>query len=53
MINILVDKCKDQEYCLSDKEIQDWFSTQYIALRMNRVRFDATKRGEESFVYER
>ena len=40
-INILVNKCKDQEYCLSEKEIQDWFNSKLIALRMNRVRFDA------------
>ena len=52
IINILVNKCKDEKYCLSDKEINKWFNIKYLLLRINRVRFDAKQRGDDSFVYE-
>ena len=52
MINIRLDKCIDQDYCLDDDAIQKWFSNKYIFLRLNRIRFDFKERGPEAFIYE-
>lgn len=50
MINLVLDKCLGHDYCLSDKEIVKWFSTKYIFLRMNRVRFNAKEKGSKALI---
>ena len=50
MINLVLDKCLGHDYCLSDKEIIKWFSTKYIFLRMNRVRFNAKEKGSKALI---
>lgn len=52
MINIVLDRCLGQDYCLGEQEIKEWFRSKYIFLRMNRIRFEAKKRGDEAIVKE-
>ena len=52
MINIVLDKCMGHDYCLDEKEIIEWFSAKYIFLRLNRIRFDARKVGDEAIFKE-
>ena len=52
MINVALDKCIGHDYCLSEKEITNWFRGKYIFLRMNRIRFDAGTRGDGALIKE-
>ena len=52
MINVVLDRCLGEDYCWSQAEITKWFSSKYIFLRMNRIRFDASKRDQDAFLKE-